>query len=59
MQPSDDVSDAILANASIAAMDISDGPSGPALAPVPGELEEPTERAQWLPERIRRRDGDA
>jgi hypothetical protein len=58
-QQSDDVIRAILTNASIAAMDISDGPSGPATAPMLGELEESTQRAQVLYEQIRRLDRDA
>jgi len=47
-QQSDDVIRAILTNASLAAMDISDGPSDPAVAPMLGELEESTQRAQVL-----------
>ena len=58
-QQSDDVIRAILTNASLAAMDISDGPSGPAMAPMLGELEESTQRAQELYEQIRRLDRDA
>ena len=58
-QQSDDVIRAILTNASIAAMDISDGPSGPAMAPMLCELEESTQRAQLLYEQIRRLDRDA
>jgi light-regulated signal transduction histidine kinase (bacteriophytochrome) len=58
-QQSDDVIRAILTNASLAAMDISDGPSGPAMAPMLCELEESTERAQALYEQIRRLDRDA
>ncbi len=55
---SDDVIRAILTNASLAAMDISDGPSGPSVAPLLGELEESTQRAQALYEQIRRFDLD-
>ncbi len=58
-QQSDDVIRAILTNASLAAMDISDGPTGPAMAPMLGELEESTQRAQVLYEQIRRLDRDA
>jgi chemotaxis family two-component system sensor kinase Cph1 len=58
-QQSDDVIRAILTNASLAAMDISDGPSDPAVAPMLGELEESTQRAQVLYEQIRRLDRDA
>ena len=53
------ISAASLTNASLAAMDISDGPSDPALAPMLGELEESTQRAQVLYEQIRRFDDDA
>jgi len=56
---SDDVIRAILTNASLAAMDISDGPSDPAVAPLLGELEESTQRAQVLYEQIRRLERDA
>jgi light-regulated signal transduction histidine kinase (bacteriophytochrome) len=56
---SDEVIRAILTNASLAAMDISDGPSDPAIAPMLGELEESTQRAQMLYEQIRRLDRDA
>jgi light-regulated signal transduction histidine kinase (bacteriophytochrome) len=56
---SDEVIRAILTNASLAAMDISDGPSDPAMAPMLGELEESTQRAQMLYEQIRRLDREA
>ena len=50
---SDDVIRAILTNASVAALDIVDGPSGPTVAPLLGEVEESTQRAQALYEQIR------
>ncbi|MEO8524687.1 MAG: GAF domain-containing protein [Caldimonas sp.] len=49
----DDLMGAILANASLAAMDIADGSSAPAAAPLLEELEESTRRATALFERIR------
>jgi PAS domain S-box-containing protein len=54
----DDVIRAILTNASLSAMDIADGPSGPAVAPLLGELEESAQRAQVLYEQIRRLERD-
>ena len=51
----DDLMSAILANASLAAMDIADG-SAPTAAPLLEELEESTRRATALFERIRRFD---
>ena len=50
---SDDVIRAILTNASVAALDIVDGPTGPTVAPLLGEVEESTQRAQALYEQIR------
>lgn len=51
--PSADVMGAILANASLAAMDIADGSSAPAVAPLLEELEVSTRRAAQLYGRIR------
>jgi len=48
-----DVMGAILANASLAAMDIADGSSAPAVAPLLEELEVSTRRAAQLYGRIR------
>jgi len=50
---SDDVIRAILTNASVAALDIVDGPTGAAVAPLLGEVEESTQRAQALYDQIR------
>ncbi len=50
----DELGSAILANASLAAMDIADGPSAPSVVPVLEELEASTQRATLLHERIRR-----
>ncbi|WP_127996341.1 GAF domain-containing protein [Piscinibacter defluvii] len=50
----DELGSAILANASLAAMDIADGPSAPSVVPVLEELEASTQRATLLYERIRR-----
>jgi chemotaxis family two-component system sensor kinase Cph1 len=49
----DDLMSAILANASLAAMDIADGSSAPTAAPLLEELEESTRRATALFQRIR------
>jgi chemotaxis family two-component system sensor kinase Cph1 len=49
----DDVISAILTNASVAALDIVDGPTGPTVVPLLGEVEESTQRAQALYEQIR------
>ena len=51
----DDLMSAILANASLAAMDIADG-GAPTAAPLLEELEESTRRATAMFERIRRFD---
>jgi two-component system, chemotaxis family, sensor kinase Cph1 len=50
---SDVVVNAILTNASLAAMDIADGPGGPAVAPLLEELEVSTQRATTLYGQIR------
>jgi PAS domain S-box-containing protein len=50
---SDQVVNAILTNASLAAMDIADGPGGPAVAPLLEELEVSTARATALYGQIR------
>jgi PAS domain S-box-containing protein len=50
---SDQVVNAILTNASLAAMDITDGPGGPAVAPLLEELEVSTARATALYGQIR------
>ena len=50
----DAVMAAILANASLAAMDIADGPIGPTVAPLLEELESSTERAATLYAQIRK-----
>lgn len=50
----DELGSAILANASLAAMDIADGPSAPSVVPVLEELEASTRRATLLYGRIRR-----
>ena len=50
---SDQVVSAILTNASLAAMDITDGPGGPAVAPLLEELEVSTARATALYGQIR------
>ncbi|HEX4511576.1 MAG TPA: GAF domain-containing protein, partial [Burkholderiaceae bacterium] len=52
-RPSDDVMRAILTNASVAALDIADGPVGSAIAPLLGEVEESTQRARTLYEHVR------
>ena len=52
-QASDDLISAILANASLAAMDIADGGATPAVAPLLEELEASTKRAAALYERVR------
>ena len=49
----DAVIGAILTNASLAAMDIADGPSGPTVAPLLQELETSTQRAAMLYAQIR------
>ena len=49
----DDLVAAILANASLAAMDIADGGATPAVAPLLEELEASTKRATTLYERVR------
>ena len=53
VDPRADLIGAILANASLAAMDIADGSSAPTAAPLLEELEESTRRARALFERIR------
>ena len=50
----DAVIGAILANASLAAMDIADGPSGPSVAPLLEEIESSTARATLLYTQIRK-----
>ena len=50
----DAVIGAILANASLAAMDIADGPSGPTVAPLLEELESSTRRAALLYAQLRK-----
>ena len=50
---SDQVVSAILTNASLAAMDITDGPGGPSVAPLLEELEVSTQRATALYGQIR------
>ncbi len=54
LRESDAVIGAILANASLAAMDIADGPSGPTVAPLLEELESSTQRAALLYSQIRK-----
>lgn len=49
----DEVIGAILTNASLAAMDVSDGPAGPTVAPLLQELEASAERAAALYAQIR------
>ncbi len=56
---SDAVMNAILANASLAAMDIADGPSGPSVAPLLGELEASTQRAAMHYRQLRKLAGGA
>jgi PAS domain S-box-containing protein len=53
VRESDQVVNAILANASLAAMDIADGPGGPAVAPLLEALEVSTQRATALYGQIR------
>jgi len=53
MEPESDVMGAILANASLAAMDIADGSTAPTVAPLLEELELSTRRAAQLFGRIR------
>ena len=52
-QAPDDLISAILANASLAAMDIADGGATPVVAPLLEELEASTRRAAALYERVR------
>lgn len=53
---SDEVLRAIVTNANLAAMDISEGPVGPMVAPLLGEVEASTQRAAALYRRMRGRD---
>jgi len=53
LSPRGDLMSAILANASLAAMDIADGNSAPSVAPLLEELEASTRRATMLYSRIR------
>ncbi|MEK8031259.1 GAF domain-containing protein [Ideonella sp. DXS29W] len=54
----DEVIRAILTNASLAAMDIADGPGGPSVAPLLNEVEASTQRATALYGRMRLFDED-
>ena len=58
-QPPDEVLGAILSNASVAAMDIAEGPADTSVAPLLEELEASTRRATALYDKIRTFAGDA